>query len=181
MVTDPIVWPVLDAMLECLITTFEADEEPPGIIRHHFGNGNAIAQISPDGEDNECCDGLVWVRLARAFPTGNDALTQTASASSCFDMMAVPIEIGAVRCWPRAGEFATPEDWALTTERAVKDYKQLRNAVQCCFIPGNEYRWQTVIGAYDPIGVTGQCVGGRLALTVGPNAADCCDPGPTSP
>lgn len=175
---DVIVWPILDAMLECLITTFEAEPKPPGVIRHHFGSGTAVAQISPDGETNECCDGLVWVRLAEFYRSGNDQLTPYASASSCFEDMAVPIEIGAVRCWPKAGDFATAEDWAATTYDCTQDAAALRRAVKCCFIPGNESRWQVVVGRWRPVGVTGQCVGGILPLTVAPNVTECC---PTSP
>lgn len=171
---DPIVWPVLDAMLECLITTFELEASPPGIIRHHFGSGTAVAQIAPDGSDNECCDGLAWVRVAGVYPAGGDGLNPYASASSCFADMAVPIEIGAVRCWPAAGQFATPEDWALTTELCTLDAAALRRAVNCCFIPGNESRWQVVMGRWNPVGVTGQCVGGIQALTVSPNVIECC-------
>jgi hypothetical protein len=180
-VPDVIVWPVLDAMLECLITTFEAEEKPPGVIRHHFGSGTAVPQISPDGNDNECCDGLVWVRVAEFYNSGNDQLTPYASASSCFENMAVPIEIGAVRCWPAAGGFATPEDWAATTYDCAQDAAALRRAVTCCFLPGNESRWQVVVGRWRPVGVSGQCVGGILPLTVAPNAVECCPTGETSP
>lgn len=179
---DPIVWPIVDAMFECLVTTFELETKPPAIIRHHFGSGTAVAQISPDGNENECCDGLAWVRVAEFYPSGNDQLTPYASASSCFEDMAVPIEIGAVRCWPQAGGFADREDWATTTYDCLQDAAALRRAVKCCFIPGNESRWQVVIGRWRPVGVTGQCVGGILPLTVSPNVIECCPTGePTSP
>lgn len=171
---DPIVWPILDAMLECLITTFELEDTPPKVIRHHFGARTAVAQISPDGSRNECCDGLVWVRGGGFYPSGNDQGTQYSSASSCADNHAVPLDIGAVRCWPKAGGFADAEDWALTTEQCWKDAAALRRAVNCCLIPGNEYRWQVIKGRYEPVGVSGQCVGGILPLTVIPVAMECC-------
>lgn len=178
--SDVVVWPVLDAMLECLITTFEAEEKPPGVIRHHWGSGTAVPQISPDGLRNECCEGLAWVRFVEVYPSGNDQLTPYASASSCFADPAVPIEIGALRCWPTAGEFATAEDWASTTYDCAQDAAALRRAVQCCFLPGNDHRWQVVVGRERPVGVSGQCVGTILPLTVAPNVVECCPTGETS-
>lgn len=172
-VEDLLFWPALDALLECLTTEFAKHDDPPATIRHQNGNGNAVAQIDPLGNANECCDGLAWVRLGTFYPTGGDQLAPYASATDCNPVWAAQVDLGAVRCWPKAGEFATAEDWALSTNLVCQDAAVLRRAVLCCFTPGND-AYQAVIGAWRPVGVTGQCVGGVLSVTISPAVQECC-------
>jgi len=172
-VEDPLFWPALDALLECLKTEFAKHDTPPAIIRHQTGNGNAVAQIDPFGDTNECCEGLAWVRLNTFYPSGNDQLTPVASAADCNPVWAAQVDLGAVRCWPQAGGFGSPEDWAVSANLLMQDATVLRRAILCCFQPGN-LAYQTVMGAYRPISVTGQCVGGTLSVTIGPAVQECC-------
>lgn len=179
-VEDQLVWPVLDALLDCLKIEFAKHNDPPKVIRHQVGNGNAVAQIHPNGRTNECCSGLAWVRLATFYPSGNAQMTPVVSVGDCYPVWAMQVELGAVRCWPKAGRFADPEDWALSANLACQDATVLRRAVLCCFMPGN-IEHQAAIGAWRPLGVTGQCVGGVLTVTVSPVAQECCPPDPPDP
>lgn len=173
-IDDVMVWPLLDTFLSCLHDAFAHHADPPGIIRHQSGNGNAVAQINPHDGFNECCEGLAWVRLAGVGPAAGPSLAANATVNNCFESWGIQIELGAVRCWPRAGDFATPEDWAQNAELVALDAAALRRAVTCCFIPGNTDH-QVVMGQWSPLGITGQCVGGRLPVTVSSYAGDCCD------
>lgn len=174
MIPDVMVWPLLESSLSCLKDAFSHHVDPPEIIRHHTGGGNEIAQIDQRTKFNECCAGLAWVRLAGFGPAGGPSLTPIATVNNCFESWGVQIELGAVRCWPSAGQFAQPEDWAQTAELVAEDAAALRRAVTCCFMPGDDEH-QVVMGQWAPIGVTGQCVGGRLMVTVSSHTGDCCD------
>lgn len=172
-VEDPLVWPILEALLECLKIEFAKHDDPPATIRHQNGNGNAVAQIHPRGHKNECCDGLAWVRLSTFYPSGGPQLTPVADPTDCNPVWAVPVELGVVRCWPKAGGFADVEDWAQAVNLECQDAAVLRRTILCCFQPGND-EYQSIIGAYRPLSVTGQCVGGALPVTIGPSVQECC-------
>lgn len=180
-IDDVMVWPLLETFHSCLETAFAAHPDPPAIIRHHAGSGNAVPQVNPHTLENECQCGLAWVRLDGFGPAAGPTLAPDATAGNCFASYGVQIELGAVRCWPHAGDFADPEAWAETASLVALDAAALRRAVTCCFVPGNAEH-QTVMGQWGPVGISGQCVGGRLTVTVSTYAGDCCeDPDEATP
>lgn len=189
--TDPVVWPILDEMLECLRSAFENWDHPapPELICHRTGNGNSIPQFKQVGQqvENECCKGLAWVRLRTFYTTaGGLTLDFNPRAGNCFDDLVTVVELGALRCWPHLGGYATCDDWATTTERVAEDAAALRRAIKCCWGAGStrEDGLDAIMGQWVPAGMDGQCVGGVLPVTIGtsPALADCCDPtSPTSP
>lgn len=175
-IEDAMVWPILEDMLSCLNDAFAHHPEPPAIIRHQTGNGNAIAQIDPtrNPRRNECCEGLAWVRLASIFPAAGDTLAPDTRVGNCYRGWAVQVELGAVRCWPGAGKFADKEMWAESAYLVAQDAAALRRTVTCCYEPGNDLH-QVAVGTWTPVGITGQCVGGRMPVTVSSDVGDCCD------
>jgi hypothetical protein len=175
-IEDAMVWPVLETFLSCLETEFAHHPDPPAIIRHQTGNGNAVAQIEPTRTParNECCEGLAWVRLAGFGPAAGPNLAPNPTVNNCYESWGIQIELGAVRCWPGAGKFAGPDVWAESAWLVAQDAAALRRAVSCCFLPGNTDH-QAVVGQWTPVGITGQCVGGRLPVTVSSYVGDCCE------
>lgn len=187
--TDPVVWPILDEMLDCVRSGFlDWDHpSPPAMFSHRTGTGTTIPQINPDNGENECCGGLAWVRMTPFYPTsGGLALEFAQRAGNCFDDLVVTLEIGALRCWPHAGEYATVDDWALNAEQVAEDAAALRRAIKCCWGAGDtrEDGLNALMGQWTPAGISGQCVGGILPVAIGTvdSGLDCCPPtSPTSP
>lgn len=186
--SDPVVWPILDELLECLQTAFTDGNHPrpPALICHRTGNGNSIPQLKRSGTTvvNECCEGLAYVRLSTFYPTaGGLALEFNRQAGNCFNDVVVAAELGALRCWPHLGGYATCDDWALNAEAVAEDAAALRRAIKCCWGAGDtrEDGLDALMGQWVPAGIDGQCVGGILPVTIGTVDADldCCPP--TSP
>lgn len=186
--TDLVVWPILDEMLSCLESAFNDWDHPspPALICHRTGNGQSIPMIDPRTKLNECCQGLAWVRLTSNYPTaGDEAMTFSQRVSNCFDGEAVTVELGALRCWPHAGSYATCNDWAANAFNVAEDVAALRRAIKCCWTPAHQDdNLAALRGQWRPAGISGQCVGGILPVTIGEVNAqlDCCEPtSPTSP
>lgn len=183
--TDPIAWPIQSEFLDCLTEAFTSPQwahpEPPKLICHRTGNGQSIPQINPRTKVNECCGGLAWVRLVSFYPTtGDRQLSPASSLDNCFHMWAVSLQLGALRCWPHAGKYATCDNWATNAFLVDEDAAALRRAVKCCFTPTHQTEADgigAIMGAWAAAGVDGQCVGGVLPVTVGPipGGADCCE------
>lgn len=186
---DPIVWPILDEMLSCLEDAFASHEDPPAQICHRAGSGLTVAQFKVTAgrtAENECCGGLAWVRLQTFYPTGGDEqLEFNPRLSNCFDGLAVGLELGVLRCWPRAGAHASCDDWADVTRMVAADAAALRRAIACCWEPAHkEVGPAAVMGQWQAAGIEGQCVGGILPVTIGEvdRTPECCEPSsPSSP
>jgi hypothetical protein len=183
--TDLVVWPILDELLGCLESAFHDWDHPspPALICHRTGNGQSIPMFDPKRKINECCGGLAWVRLMTNYPTaGGEGLEFSQRVSNCFDGEAVTVELGALRCWPHAGSYASCNDWADNAYNVAEDLAALRRAIKCCWTPAHEMDGLAALrGQSRPAGISGQCVGNILPVTIGQVDAslDCCEP--TSP
>ncbi len=173
---DPLVWPLAEELLDCLRFGFLDFDHPapPELICHRIGTGSAVAQFDPKSGKNECCKGLAWVRPTPFGPTlGGESLEFNRSASmgatNCFGQWAVSFELGALRCWPHAGGYATCDDWATVAYNVYEDAAALRRAIRCCWIPAHEDEGTltTIVGVWNPAGIQGQCVGGSMSVTIG--------------
>jgi hypothetical protein len=188
-VTDPVAWPILEELLECVQTAFYDlgdHPDPPPLICHRTGAGTTIPQFRSVGTkvENECCGGLAWVRLRTFYPTaGSMAMEFAQRAGNCFEDIVVQADLGALRCWPHAGGYASCEDWATNARGVAEDAAALRRAIKCCWGTGDtrEDGLDAMMGQWVPAGIDGQCVGGILPVTIGTIGAglDCCPP--TSP
>lgn len=185
---DPLVWPIASELLDCLEFAFGPDfdhPQPPALICHRTGTGATVAQFDPKTGKNECCQGLAYVRATPFGPTlGGDTVEFNRSASqgvtNCFGGWAVSFEIGALRCWPHAGGYATCDQWATATFNVLEDAAALRRSILCCFAPAHEELGDLsiIMGTWAPAGIQGQCVGGSIPLTIGVNDRsrfDCCE------
>lgn len=180
--TDFVAWPILDELLECLTSAFldYGHPSPPKLICHRSGNGQSIPQVNPTTRKNECCGGLAWVRLLTSYPTTGDAqLSPVTRIDDCYAGEALQVELGALRCWPHLGGYATCDDWATNANLVAQDTAALRRAVRCCFVPLHESAQDAVgviRGQWRPAGISGQCVGGIVPVTIGPlDPDDCCE------
>lgn len=179
-VADPVVMPLARELLDCYEQEIAKVLHPPRYIQ--FRPGNVVDHLISTFED-ECCDGLAWVRPSTFFPSSTvfptpDTVPQAKGVSA----WAITLELGAIRCAPTPGENAIPtgEEWDDTVQAVMDDAAAMRRAI-CCFIEARQGRIRRVLpGQWQPVSVQGGCVGGILPVTILGPACDCSEAGPES-
>lgn len=180
-VNDPLVMPLAREMLECLGQELLKVENPPKYVQ--LRPGNVVANLLSINED-ECCEGLAWVRPSSFYPTGAAGfpVQDSAPIKGGTRAWAITLELGAVRCAPTGDEHSVPtaDDWDLTTQAVMDDAAAMRRAL-CCFIDAKAGRSGKVLpGLWQPTDIQGGCVGGILPVTILGPACDCSEAGPES-
>lgn len=179
-VQDPVVMPLARELLECFEQEIAKVPEPPLYVG--LRPGNVVAHLLSTAED-ECCQGLAWVRPAGFFPSsGVFPIQDPAPVPKGTSAWAVTLELGAVRCAPTPGADSIPstEEWDAATQAQMDDAAAMRRAV-CCFIDARPGRAKSVlVGQWLPLDIQGGCVGGIMTVTVRGPACDCSEAGPES-
>lgn len=179
-VSDPLVMPMAREMLACLDMELLKVENPPLYVQ--LRPGNVVDHLLSTHED-ECCEGLAWVRPSSFFPSSTSFPTlDSAPQPKGVSAWAVTLELGAVRCAPVGDENRIPsaEEWDATTQAVMDDAAAMRRAI-CCFIDGAQNRARRVLpGTWQPLSIQGGCVGGILPVTILGPACDCSEAGETS-
>lgn len=180
MVADPLVMPLAREMLACLDQEMAKVASPPTYVQ--LRPGNVVAHLLSVNED-ECCEGLAWVRPGPFFPSSTTFPVQDSTPIRGGQRAwAVTLELGAVRCAPTGDENAIPtgEEWDATVQAVMDDAAAMRRAI-CCFIDARPGRSARVLpGIWQPIEVQGGCVGGLIPVTVQGPVCDCTEAGPDS-
>jgi hypothetical protein len=183
MISDPLVMPLARELLDCLDIEIAKVASPPRYVQ--LRPGTVVDHLLSTSED-ECCDGLAWVRPAGfypssgTFPVQDDTPIKGAAAGA--RAWAVTLEMGAVRCapTPEATAIPTGDEWDDVVQAVMDDAAAMRRAI-CCFIDAKHGRSGRVLpGLWQPLSVQGGCVGGILPVTVQGPVCDCTDAGPTS-
>lgn len=179
-ISDPLVMPLADEMLECLAQELAKVTSPPANVQ--LRAGNVVAHLMSTSED-ECCQGLGWVRPVTFFPSSGVFPTQDAAPiKGGTRAWAVTLELGAVRCAPTpdADRIPTGAEWDATVNAVMDDAAAMRRAI-CCFTDAVPNRSGRVLpGAWQPLDVQGGCVGGIITVTILGPSCDCADAGPPS-
>jgi hypothetical protein len=179
-VSDPMVMPLARELLECLDQEMMKVENPPFYVQ--LRPGNVVDHLLSTFQD-ECCQGLAWVRPAGFFPSSAVFPAQDESPlPKGITAWAITLELGAVRCAPTPDENSIPtaEEWDATTQAVMDDAAAMRRAL-CCFIDAKPNRVKNVIpGQWQPLSVQGGCVGGILPITIRGPVCDCSEAGPLS-
>jgi hypothetical protein len=179
-VSDPLVMPFAREMLECLDVEIMKVLSPPMYVQ--LRAGNVVAHLLSTYQD-ECCQGLAWVRPSGFFPSSGVFPTQDAAPlPKGTSAWSVTLELGSVRCAPVGDETTIPtaEEWDETTQAVMDDAAAMRRAI-CCFIDAAPNRSRRVLpGLWQPIEVQGGCVGGIMPVTILGPACDCAEAGPAS-
>lgn len=180
MVADPLVMPLARELLDCLDQEMAKVTSPPAYVQ--LRPGNVVAHLLSMGQD-ECCEGLAWVRPASFFPSSSVFPVQDAAPLRGGQRAwAITLELGAVRCAPTGDEHAIPTgaDWDTTVQAVMDDAAAMRRAI-CCFIEAKNGRSARVLpGVWQPIEVQGGCVGGLIPVTIQGPVCDCAEAGPAS-
>lgn len=171
---DQVIDPLLVAALDCLNDEMALTPDPPAYIRMHVG-ASFSAGVSPS--QDECCEGVAWVRLVEHFLSdgpGAPFPEEAQGASSCDAYsIAVVLELGRARCAPVVGgpdsEIVTAGQWRDLARSINADRAALVRAA-CCLRPD---RRDVIVGQYSPLETEANCAGGVLQVTVRLNNCDC--------
>lgn len=165
-VPDQAVWPMLVDVLACLETAADQVEAPPLYRSIRMGEG-LQANISPT--EDECCQGLAWVRPGQISPTNTFPTPESAWTPCPPGELAVEVEIGMLRCAPimaPGGDDAmlipTAAQHAQTAYRVLADAAALRRAA-CCLI---DRGYSVFVGSWSPLPIEANCAGGSMRITV---------------
>lgn len=179
-VEDPVVMPLARELLDCYEQEIAKVTSPPMYVQ--LRAGNVVAHLLSTVQD-ECCEGLAWVRPASFYPASSMFPVQDpAPVKNGTRAWAVTLELGAVRCAPTGDEnrIPTADEWDAVTQAVMDDAAAMRRAI-CCFIELDSRRNGRVLpGQWQPLDVQGGCVGGIMPITVSGPACDCAEAGPAS-
>lgn len=179
-VQDPLVMPLARELLACYEQELAKLENPP----LHIGlRPGTVVDFLMSTSDDECCEGLAWVRPAAFYPSGLPFPNQLEiPPRTGIVAWAITLELGYVGCSPTPDENSIPSDdqWDDVTQMVMDASAAMRRAI-CCFIDAVPNRKQQVLpGIWQPVAVQGGCVGGLIPVTIQGPACDCADAGPTS-
>lgn len=167
--TDTLLLPVAARLLSCLCaaltTNATVDFPAPLICCLRAGEGVAL-NIDDTGANDECCQGLAYVRIDNFYPTGG-AAAPFPSPSSDFALDAcapyawgLQMEMGVYRCVGGVGDCAQWTDWA---QRQMLDAKSMRQAL-CCFMEPMD-AGDVSVTPWQAKGPEGGCLGGTMNVT----------------
>lgn len=179
-IADPLVMPLARELLDCYTQELAKLADPP----QHIGlRPGTVVDFMLSTANDECCEGLGWVRPGPFYPSSavfpsQDVVAQKQGTRA----WAVVLEMGIVRCAPTPDENSIPsnDEWDAVTQSVMDAAAAMRRAI-CCFINAVPGRAQKVLpGEWNPVAVEGGCVGGVLPVTILGPACDCSDAGPES-
>lgn len=179
-VSDPMVMPLARELLGCYDLELVKLITPPTYVQ--LRAGNVVAHLLSTFQD-ECCEGLAWVRPASFVPSsGVFPVQDPAPIKGGVRAWAITLELGYVRCAPVGDEddIPTAEEWDQAVQGVMDGAAAMRRAL-CCFIDADPRRSGRVLaGAWQPIEVQGGCVGGIMPITIQGPACDCSEAGAAS-
>jgi hypothetical protein len=147
---DTVVWPVMEALRQCLCDTLTERGLMPGACFCGMAPG---AEVSWDYSS-----GLAWVRLDTIVP-----LTETAN-TGCQPPLEATFDIGVLHCAPKMSAKGTPPDEAAQREATrlqLATMSAISYAITCCY-PGDGLS----LGTYTPLGPQ-DLVGGAWSVSYG--------------
>jgi hypothetical protein len=153
------------SLLTCLEGALNARPNPPA--RMMLRAGEQVTPLLGQSED-ECCDGLAWVRIAGVQQIRNSSDFE--NFGNCVGTgRRLTLEMGVVRCAPTSDVSTVPteDQWTNAALQLDSDHDAMEAAL-CCLLEafGDELGGVPTLGAdgYTPTGVDGNCIGGRMTV-----------------
>lgn len=174
--TDPVAWPVAEAMLAALEVVYaeqaEHDETLVLPCEYEILPG-AIPVLDHGLACEEKCEGMAWVRIADTNPTDAANFPGPIAREVRGELSySVQIEVGVARCAPvgrTEGDLYYPPTAAEQREAARKaavDAAIVRHVILDRFPKDNEQLEGVALGSYAPLGPEGDVVGGSTLCFV---------------
>lgn len=149
---DAQVWPLLTDLASCLCREITDAGLPEPCFCGVLPGAQVALDYCTSCDDGRC--GMAWTRLAAILPV----LSETPVPRRCQVGLVISIEAGVVRCAPMPDDDGNPPSMAEQFEATalqMADQAAIQRALLCC--SGIE---APVLGAYQPLGPLGGCVGG---------------------
>lgn len=166
-----VTWSLLERLRDCLCDQLSSGDptvdDPP--CRCGIVIGEQVAWdecCCRQQEDGTVCCGEAWVRAVSLYPSTNFPTPDSQAPLCTSGLFAAVVELGVLRCAPSPDDQGNPpsvEDVEATARQVLVDSKAMRTAAKCCF-PSDQR--DVLIGAWQPVGPEGGCVGGTLTITV---------------
>lgn len=167
--TDNMVLPLAEQLLECLCEALDANPNPPANCCLRVGD---VVYADFNQYQDQCCEGLAYVRISRIYPSF-EFPAQTEVWTPCSNIaLAAELEMGVFRCEPQQTDPAalpSCEEWTGTTTQVAHDWEAMVRAA-CCLeqqlmvsSPGTPL----LMGVWQPLNSGGGCTGGQLPVMVG--------------
>lgn len=175
---DQVVMPLAYEMLECFEQEIDKVAFPP--LYRGLRPGQVVDYLLSTTQD-ECCDGLAWVRPVLFVPSsGKFPIQDEEPLPGGTRAWAITFELGVVRCSPTpdADTIPTTDQWNQVVQNVMDDAAAMRRAI-CCFIaadPVNRSK-NTLPLEWQPLDVSGRCAGGVLQVVVRGPGCDCAEAG----
>lgn len=160
-----------DAVRVCLEAALAARPTPPAQTCLRAG---LEVPFSAGTNQDECCEGLAWVRVAQIQPVAELSGEDIPCPTSGY---VVTLELGVARCSP-FGDASTGPDCTTWTNLAIlmdEDAAAMREAV-CCYATAaadDDLVVQVRPGTWTPLDTSGGCAGGSMEATVTFDCSEC--------
>lgn len=162
--TDTLAFPILTSLLDCLCANL-ADTVGGAPCWCGIEVGNQVAMDYCDCAGEPC--GKAYIRLDSVFPTDPFPRASIATQACAGVIYGVRVQVGVYRCIPGMDAKGRPPSPTVMVEAArsqTSDMAAVLKTVLCCPIPGPG-KGDRSIGAYTPVGSSGNCGGGFWTAT----------------
>lgn len=139
--SDTILLPQAQALLDCLQIELELNPDPPARFCLRAGPTTIHDVDAQSSIDTTCCPGLAYARIGQVHPSTTFPDPDPRSDRCLSLQRAMSITLGVVRCVPGVGDPAGPScaDWTLAATRDANDTDALFKAV-CCWTGTSEFK-----------------------------------------
>lgn len=159
-------------LLACLQASLAAGPTPIAPEHVMLRAGAEVTPLLGTSRD-ECCEGLGWVRIQGV--SGVRQLGDRFNVTCFAQERDLTLELGVVRCAPSAPTTGVPteDQWTAAALQLDADMGAMEAAVCCAFgdVEGSAAE-EVSVGAYQPLGVDGNCIGGTMTVTI--RMQNCC-------
>jgi len=167
-VTQAMTW--AQTLLLCFQSELQAPHPQPILPEHVMLRPGQ--QVTPllSTNDDECCRGLGWVRVA-SFSGVRELNSTDFRDAMCFSQERVlTLEMGTARCAPTPGAAGLPseDEWTALALILDADMNAMERAVCCAFAEADD----VAVGEYEPFGQDGNCIGATMTVRITMEA--CC-------
>lgn len=165
---DLAITPSAQSLLTCVQERMLLNPNPPQHFQLRVGLDPVAADFGTDGRDY-CCEGLVYVRVIRRFPSGNNWPVRDEVSINCSPAAwAAELEIGSFRCVPAGDNHMDANAWEAAFENVQNDQEAMVEAI-CCWVDdqkvNNRYWMNYIIRDWFPFSNQGGCAGGAISVT----------------
>lgn len=165
LVEDTVVWPVLQRLQECLCAELAKANGPELCYCGMMVGDQMPLELAKCGAGG--CGGVAWIRPMQAY--ASTEFPAPDEAPSCVAVLAMPVEIGVARCYPR-GDIRVPVDPQEMFEAArlyMSDMRAMRRAVACC-LNDDSFQGSYAMGTWEPIPALSGISGGTWTVVIRP-------------